>query len=206
MRVVFDRTRQLVPIKSWATAVDEGTLQQALNLANLPFAFNHIALLPDAHHGYGMPIGGVLPAQGYVVPNAIGVDIGCGMHARRTNIEAGRLTARAGGQTSLLRTVLDTIQAVVPSGNGPIGNHKALQRWDDPLADPDTVALLHSGPRALREAWARSGMQLGTLGGGNHFIEVQANEQLMLAAAEHELLLTAGSSATDSLIKGRTRL
>ncbi|MGH2368485.1 MAG: RtcB family protein, partial [Chloroflexota bacterium] len=77
MRVIYDPKQQRVPIKAWLDDVDAGTMQQALNLANLPFAFHHIALLPDAHLGYGMPVGGVLPAKGYVVPNAVGVDIGC---------------------------------------------------------------------------------------------------------------------------------
>ena len=77
MKVIYDPTKQKIPIKAWLDELDEGTLEQTLNLARLPFAVHHIALLPDAHLGYGMPIGGVLPTEGYVVPNAVGVDIGC---------------------------------------------------------------------------------------------------------------------------------
>ena len=68
-----------IPIKMWLDEVEPDAMKQAINLANLPFAFRHIALMPDTHVGYGMPIGGVLAARDVIVPNAVGVDIGCGM-------------------------------------------------------------------------------------------------------------------------------
>ena len=68
-----------VPIKSWAGALDPRTLEQATNVWNLPFAIDHVAIMPDGHAGYGMPIGGVLFADKAVVPYTIGVDIGCGV-------------------------------------------------------------------------------------------------------------------------------
>ncbi len=68
---------ELRPIKLWLDDIENGALAQAKNLANLPFVFRHIAILPDAHQGYGMPIGGVMATQGVVIPNAVGVDIGC---------------------------------------------------------------------------------------------------------------------------------
>src|SRR5690625_111669 len=83
-----------IPMKLWLDDMEEGALEQARNLANLPFAFRHIAIMPDAHQGYGMPIGGVLAARDAVVPNAVGVDIGCGMCALKTdlqNLEVERL-------------------------------------------------------------------------------------------------------------------
>ena len=70
-----------VPIKMWLNDAEPTAIQQAKNLANLPFVFKHVALMPDCHQGYGMPIGGVLATQGVIVPNADGVDIGCGMCA-----------------------------------------------------------------------------------------------------------------------------
>ena len=75
------------PIKLWLTDIEEGALDQAKNLANLPFTFKHIPLMPDSHQGYGMPIGSILATKGVIVPNAVGVDIGCGMCAQRTSIE-----------------------------------------------------------------------------------------------------------------------
>ena len=75
-----------VPIKMWLTTIEEEALQQAKNLANLPFIHKHVAIMPDAHCGYGMPIGGVIATKGVVIPNAVGVDIGCGMLAVRTSL------------------------------------------------------------------------------------------------------------------------
>lgn len=66
-----------VPIFNWATELEEGALEQAKNLARLPFVHNHVALMPDCHQGYGMPIGGVLATKDVIIPNAVGVDIGC---------------------------------------------------------------------------------------------------------------------------------
>ena len=68
-----------IPIKLWLNDIEEGALAQAKNLANLPFAFKHISIMPDSHQGYGMPIGGVLLTKGVIIPNAVGIDIGCGM-------------------------------------------------------------------------------------------------------------------------------
>lgn len=77
-----------LPIKHWLAFedIDDECLNQAIHLSNLPFAFHHIALMPDCHSGYGMPIGGVLATEGAIVPNAVGVDIGCGMIAVRSDL------------------------------------------------------------------------------------------------------------------------
>ena len=84
MVVIFDKSAQRVPIRAWVRHVgdiESGAMRQALNLSNLPFVLRHVALMPDVHEGYGMPIGGVIAARGVVIPNAVGVDIGCGMIA-----------------------------------------------------------------------------------------------------------------------------
>lgn len=101
----------------------------------------------------------------------------CGMHARRTNIEAGRMRERHRGEGTVLRAVLSAIQRNVPAGNGPAGNHSAPQVWETPLADPEVVALLDGAPPELAKAWERSVFQIGTLGGGNHFQEIQEDEE-----------------------------
>ncbi|MCK9526775.1 MAG: RtcB family protein [Limnochordia bacterium] len=90
MLTLFNAEKQRVPIKAWVTSADDldaTCLEQALNLASLPFAFRHIALMPDTHSGYGMPIGGVFASSDVVIPNAVGVDIGCGMGFARHNRE-----------------------------------------------------------------------------------------------------------------------
>ena len=82
---IYDRNKQKIPIKAWVDdikVIDSVSLKQAINLSNLPFAIKHIALMPDVHAGYGMPIGGVIALDGYVIPNAVGVDIGCGQERR----------------------------------------------------------------------------------------------------------------------------
>jgi len=80
-----------IPIKSWCEQVENGAMKQAENLAAIPITFKHVALMPDCHVGYGMPIGGVIACQEAVIPNAVGVDIGCGMLAAQTNLPAADL-------------------------------------------------------------------------------------------------------------------
>ena len=78
MKKVYPYER--IPIKLWLDDMETGAMQQAMNLANLPFSFKHIAIMPDAHQGYGMPIGGVMATKGVVIPNAVGVE-GAWAHA-----------------------------------------------------------------------------------------------------------------------------
>src|SRR5512142_1432882 len=100
-----------LPVYSWATEVEAEALRQALNLGNLEIAVDHAALMPDAHSGFGMPIGGVLFTANAVVPYAIGVDIGCGVQVARTNLVLGdSLTPQR------LRAVLHQVQRDVPTG------------------------------------------------------------------------------------------
>ncbi len=177
MQVIYDTAKQRVPIKAWLNDIEPGALEQALNLARLPFAVHHVALMPDTHQGFGMPVGGVLAAKGYVVPNAVGVDVGCGMQARRTNVRAKSLAARHRVHGTVLKAVLNGIQQDVPSGNGPAGSHRTPQRWDEGLANPEFAALVDAAPDVLKKAWEHGAYQLGTLGGGNHFLEAQEDEE-----------------------------
>src|SRR5690554_8071295 len=80
-------TSERLPIKLWLNEYEEEALEQAKNLANLPVAFRHIAIMPDSHLGYGMPIGGILATKDAIIPNAVGVDIGCGMCSLRTSLK-----------------------------------------------------------------------------------------------------------------------
>ncbi|MDD2558910.1 MAG: RtcB family protein, partial [Desulfuromonas sp.] len=146
-----------LPIKIWLKKdqMEEGALQQARNLANLPFAFSHIAIMPDTHLGYGMPIGAILATNGVVVPNAVGVDIGCGMCSLRTNLPAV--------DTVDLKKIMGIIRRTIPVG---FKHHQTQQdeawmpqrRGDLPIVNQEYASALH---------------QIGTLGGGNHFIEIQ---------------------------------
>lgn len=146
-----------IPIKIWLDDLEPGALKQAINLANLPFAFKHIALMPDSHSGYGMPIGGVLAARGVIVPNAVGVDIGCGMCALKTSLHEIN--------TDILKQILSGIRALIPLG---FDHHPAAQ--DENLM-PKVENIPENGV-VLRQYQAAT-RQIGTLGGGNHFIEIQ---------------------------------
>ncbi|MEN8212616.1 MAG: RtcB family protein [Thermodesulfobacteriota bacterium] len=147
-----------LPIKLWLDDIEQGALQQAKNIANFPYALQHVAIMPDAHQGYGMPIGGVLAAKGVIIPNAVGVDIGCGMCAVRTNIT--KVT------TEQLKNVMTGIRKLIPLG---MKRHKKPQ-------DKNLMPDLPFGPIAKRE-YGNALKQLGTLGGGNHFIEIQRDTQ-----------------------------
>ena len=148
-----------IPVKMWLDEPEEGAMKQALNLANLPFAFRHISLMPDAHQGYGMPIGGVLATKDVIVPNAVGVDIGCGMCALKTNIEAQSV------ERQQLTQIMSGIRELVPLG---FAHHK--ERQDEALM-PQGYAL--DEMVIVKREYMAALKQLGTLGGGNHFIELQ---------------------------------
>jgi tRNA-splicing ligase RtcB len=158
-----------VPILVWGELVDEATLAQAQNLANLPFAFHHVALMADAHVGYGMPIGGVLAAEGQVIPHAVGLDIGCGVRAWRTNIRVEDLRSK-------LDRILSDIQRSVPQG---FHWHARSQAGRTSLFDdlPDIAPLRAEAQKAA--------MQIGSLGGGNHFLELQADPEGVAWAMIH---------------------
>lgn len=156
MRKVIETEK--IPIKLWLNDIDEGAMQQARNLANLPFAFKHIAIMPDSHQGYGMPIGGVLATKEIIIPNAVGVDIGCGMCAIRTPLKKIE-------QKSLL-TIVQEIKRTIPLG---FNHHKRSQ---DERFMPNRRTLSNLPITCQEYESART--QVGTLGGGNHFIEIQA--------------------------------
>ncbi|WBE26124.1 RtcB family protein [Denitrificimonas caeni] len=146
-----------LPIKLWLKEeqMDEGALQQARNLANLPFAFKHIAIMPDTHQGYGMPIGAILATKGVIIPNAVGVDIGCGMCSLRTNLTEI--------DTDDLKEIIKIIRETIPVG---FNRHKTAQ---DPAWMPEVTGNL---PIVTQE-YDNALYQIGTLGSGNHFIEIQ---------------------------------
>jgi len=160
-----------LPIKLWLDTPEEGAMKQALNLANLPFAFRHICLMPDTHEGYGMPIGGVLATQNVIVPNAVGVDIGCGMCAVKTNIEADNVARKQ------LTQIMAGIRELVPLG---FDHHK--ERQDESLMpqgyNVDSLVV-------VKRQYLAALKQLGTLGGGNHFIELQRSDDGFLWIMVH---------------------
>lgn len=175
------RTTGRIPVKSWATQIEDSCWQQAENLSNLPFAQHHIALMPDAHPGYGMPIGGVLFADKAIVPYAVGVDIGCGVQL--LNVDRNRVSLDPGDVLS----ILEGIRRRVPVGNGPQAQHAKTQ---GPFLDIDRPISA-----VAEKAIADAEVQLGTLGGGNHFLELQADE-----AGDLYFMLHSGSRSVGKKI------
>jgi len=149
-----------IPIKMWLEEIEDGAVEQLKNLANLPFAFKHIAVMPDSHQGYGMPIGGVLATKGVIIPNAVGVDIGCGMCSVKTSL--------TDIDTETLKKILGKIREVIPVG---FEHNKEACRED---FMPHKIDETYSEYMPVCEKEYESARkQLGTLGGGHHFIEIQ---------------------------------
>jgi tRNA-splicing ligase RtcB (3'-phosphate/5'-hydroxy nucleic acid ligase) len=153
-----------IPIMMWLDEIEEGALEQAKVLANLPFAYHHVALMPDCHFGYGMPIGAVLAADGVVVPNAVGVDIGCGMNSVRTNILAKEMDYET------VKRIIGLARKVIPVG---MSSHQKKQ--DIKLVPELSKHMQKSGNLSMltSKIIEDSLFQLGTLGSGNHFVELQ---------------------------------
>lgn len=144
-----------ISIKLWAAQIEPDALEQAKHLANLPFAFHHIAIMPDAHIGYGMPIGGVLAAEAVIIPNAVGVDIGCGMCAARTTLKDI--------SREKLKEILGEIRKIIPTG---FSHHFRPQ-------SSEIMPKIIEGLPVVNSQFERARKQVGTLGGGNHFVEIQ---------------------------------
>ncbi len=148
------------PIKLWLTDIDADTLTQAKNLANLAFIHSHVAIMPDAHVGYGMPIGGVAATTEVVIPNAVGVDIGCGVCAVPTSLTAI--------DRESLKNILGAIRRTVPVGF----SHHRNRQPSHLMPDPQKGIRISDLPIISRE-FESALTQIGTLGSGNHFIEIQ---------------------------------
>lgn len=155
-----------MPVKSWCENCEEGAVKQAVNLAHHPALVHHVALMPDAHQGYGMPIGGVVAAKGAVIPAAVGVDIGCGMIATETDIPA-----EAFAEMSFRRAFQEKLKERIPVGEGV--SHRVTQDWEG-----FEEYTAHNGMRSSLWPLKIDRMNLGTLGGGNHFIELQKSTAL----------------------------
>jgi len=155
-------------IKCWCDNPEEGAIEQAKNLADLPFVKHPVCLMPDTHQGYGMPIGGVVATSGVVIPNAVGVDIGCGMAAVKTDLTELSIDR--------LKKIMTLIRKKIPVG---FSHHKNPQSEELLLKKYDTFSNMGYVIDDLTicfEEYKKSLKSLGTLGGGNHFIEIQRGD------------------------------
>ena len=156
-----------VPVKIWTDEVDEQSKQQLRNIASLPFVHHHVAAMPDVHLGIGATIGSVIATHKAIIPAAVGVDIGCGMLACRLSLTANELDEKS------LKKVFDQINRDVPVGRAQHQDNRVLIHAAMPFeARLDAMTARH--PQLLKSfgKFSKWMNQMGTLGGGNHFIEV----------------------------------
>ena len=160
-----------VPVKIWTDEIEAGAVQQLMNIAQLPFVHKHVAAMPDAHTGIGATVGSVIATHKAIIPAAVGVDIGCGMIAARLSLSANDIDEKS------LKKVFDQISRDVPVGREQHREERARVDAAKPFeAELELLTARH--PQLLKAFGKFSNwiMQMGTLGGGNHFIEVCLDE------------------------------
>ena len=147
-----------VPVKVWTDRIEPGAMTQLKNTASLPFVFRHVAAMADVHIGIGATVGSVVATKGAICPAAVGVDIGCGMMARKTSIRAERLDGEAA------RKLRHAIEREIPVG---------FNQRKEPFEEALEWLRDRGRPHAASSGLVQKALhQLGSLGGGNHFIEV----------------------------------
>ncbi len=158
------------PVKIWTDEVDAYARAQLINVAKLPFIHHHVAAMPDVHGGIGATIGSVLATHQAIIPAAVGVDIGCGMAAVRLSLTANDIDEPA------LKKVFDQISRDVPVGRAQHRDDRALGAAARPF-DAQLSVMTAKHPQLLKAFGKFSNWvnQMGTLGGGNHFIEAGAS-------------------------------
>lgn len=190
MPVKLTLNKGRVPVKVYTDDLEHEALRQLLNIAQLPFIHNHIAAMPDVHAGIGATVGSVIPTKGAIIPAAVGVDIGCGMNALR-------LSLRAEDLPDSLRRVRNAIEQAVPVGfvmHKERGVPASTVRALDPVLD--RIVGKHPSLMKMQKQFQRTWVnQLGTLGGGNHFIEVCLDE-----AGDVWVMLHSGSRGIGNCI------
>lgn len=164
--------------KVWTDHIEESARQQIQNTISLPFIHKHVAIMPDVHMGYGATVGSVIPTKGAIIPAAVGVDIGCGMMAIQTTLTASDLP-------DTLKPLRDRIERAVPHGFITIRGRSVKGSWE---VAPQSVCSRWRGlgeqfeviaekfPKLVEHKPRKALEQLGTLGGGNHFIEICLDE------------------------------
>ncbi len=196
MPVQYVLTQQPVPVKIWTKDVDERSQAQLANIASLPFIHHHVAAMPDVHLGKGATIGSVIATHQAIIPAAVGVDIGCGMVAARLSITANDLDEKN------LKKVFDQISRDVPVGRGQHPDDRVLVDAARPF-EPGLKALTDRHPQLLKAfgKFSKWMNQMGTLGGGNHFIEVCLDEADQVWVMLHSGSRGIGNAMADYFIQ-----
>lgn len=196
MFVWYEKEKMKFPVKIWVKSredIEESCLEQAFHLAQLPFLHQWACLMPDTHTGKGMPIGGVIAADGVIIPNAVGVDIGCGMAYTETNIRLDEIREIVTGNGTLIQAIIGDIMRNIPVG---FTHHKtempcytldrAMEEMEKYEKNGELLGQIEAGY-----------FQVGTLGGGNHFIELQEDDKGYISIMIHSGSRHFGKSVCD---------
>lgn len=168
-KVLAPHKDQRLPVKVWTEDIDYNTQAQLSNVANLPFVFKHVAAMPDVHLGKGATVGSVIATDRAIIPAAVGVDIGCGMNAVRISLNAKDLPDN-------LKAIRSGIESVIPLGAG--GTHRDPKVAGGHDISMRLSAIFEKHPVLLKRVKPNGfAKQLGTLGSGNHFIELCLDEK-----------------------------
>lgn len=183
MFVIYDENTKM-PIKVWLDQkeqIEESCLEQAYHLANLPFIHKWVCLMPDTHTGMGMPIGGVIATKQVIIPNAVGVDIGCGMNFVSTDLKVEELRPVMTGNGTLIQAMISDIMRNVPTGFASHRDRQPSEVLDRALGEAEHYERNQTLFPLIEDAY----YQVGTLGGGNHFIELQEDQDGYLGIMIH---------------------
>lgn len=193
------------PVKAWIDGVqlEDAARAQLINVASLPFIHKHVAAMPDVHWGMGATVGSVIATKGAVIPAAVGVDIGCGMMAVRT-------TLRACDLPDSLRELRNAIEAAVPHGRTNNGGPGDRGAWGDKMPEAAEDAWLNLLARfaTIMEKHPKAApynnmAHMGTLGTGNHFIEICLDEESRVWAMLHSGSRGPGNKFGTYFIEGK---
>lgn len=183
MFVIYNENTKM-PIKVWLDnigQIEDSCLEQAYHLANLPFLHKWVCLMPDTHTGMGMPIGGVIAAENVIIPNAVGVDIGCGMNFTATNIKVDDIREITTGNGTLVQAMISDMMRNIPVGFASYKEKQASRVLDRALEQAELYCTSTELFPLIEDAY----FQVGTLGGGNHFIELQEDQDGYLGIMLH---------------------
>lgn len=172
------------PVKIWLEnieKIDENCLEQAYHLANLPFIHKWVCLMPDTHAGKGMPIGGVIATKDVIIPNAVGADIGCGMVFVSTNIKVEDIKNVQTGNGTLIQAIVGNIMRSIPLGTERYKTPQPSAVLDKAKTELEKYSVNEELLPLIDDGY----YQVGSLGGGNHFIELQEDEDGYLGIMLH---------------------
>jgi len=177
MYTIYDKEGgSKVPVKIWSQpeSVEQGAIEQSLNASRLPFVFKHIASMADLHQGYGINIGGVVATKDYIVPNAVGVDGGCGVSYIKTHFKEIEIES--------LKKIMGKIRETVPMGKN---NHSAEADIDDMPYTMNVDDILIQDMPVVASAFNSASRGMGSLGSNNHFIEFQKSSDGHICVMVH---------------------